>query len=111
MRGTFIDPGALRHELVLEASQPAIDALGGHSVTWLEAGIVFAGVEPVSTRSRFGADQMLEDVTHRVTIRHRDDVRPGMRFRWGARILDVVTVHDTDETGRYLVCRTREERA
>lgn len=109
MRGTFIDPGALRQELVLEAPQSTADTLGGFTVTWVEAAVVFAMLEPVSARSRFSADQMLEDVTHRVTIRHRDDVRPGMRFRKGQRVLDVVTVHDPGETGRYLVCRTREE--
>ena len=57
----------------------------------------------------FGAGQTLESVTHSITLRHRDDVSAGMRFRRGARILGIVTVHDPDETGRYLACLAREE--
>lgn len=32
-----------------------------------------------------------------------------MRFRRDQRVLDIMTVHDPDETQRYLVCRTREQ--
>jgi head-tail adaptor len=32
-----------------------------------------------------------------------------MRFMKGARIFDILTIHDPDETGRYLICRVREE--
>lgn len=108
MRGEFIDPGALRHELVLEAATLSPDEAGGHSEEWVEIASLFGRVEPVSAVSRFGADQTLESVTHRVTIRFRDDIAAGMRLRRTARVLEVVTVHDPDETGRYLVCRTRE---
>jgi len=47
-------------------------------------------------------------VTHRVTRRHRGNVRAGMRFTRRDRIFEIATVHDPDETGRYLVCRVRE---
>jgi SPP1 family predicted phage head-tail adaptor len=73
--------------------------------------MLFARIEPVSAASRFGADQMLETVTHRITLRHRPGVASGMRFRRLARLFAIVTVHDPDETGRYLVCRVREEGA
>jgi SPP1 family predicted phage head-tail adaptor len=65
-------------------------------------------MEPLSAVSRFGADQTLETVTHRITLRHRDGVASGMRFRRQARLFDILTVHDPDESGRYLVCRVRE---
>jgi head-tail adaptor len=32
-----------------------------------------------------------------------------MRFRKGVRLFEIVTVHDPDESGRYLVCRVREK--
>ncbi len=69
---------------------------------------MFARIEPVSADSRFGADQTLEILTHRITLRHRDDIGNGMRFVRKERIFDIVTVHDPDESGRYLVCRVRE---
>lgn len=111
MVAVFLDPGRLRHRLMLEAPVAAADGLGGHLVTWVEIATVDALVEPRSESSRFGADQTREETTHRVTLRHRPDVASGSRFRFGARILEIVTVHDPDESGRYLVCRTREKGA
>lgn len=109
MRATFIDPGALRTELALDQAAAEPDGIGGHTEVWSEVALVFARIEPVSATSSFGAGQTLEAVTHRVTMRHRDNVRSGMRFRRQSRILAIVTVHDPDDTGRYLVCRAREE--
>jgi SPP1 family predicted phage head-tail adaptor len=60
-------------------------------------------------RDSFGAYQTLEEVTHRVTIRHRADIASGMRLAWDMRKFLILTVHDPDETGRYLVLRTRED--
>ena len=108
MRTEFIDPGAFRQELTLEAATLAPDGAGGHAETWAEVATLFARVEPVSAASRFGADQTLERVTHRVTMRWRGDVASGMRLRRLSRLLQLVTVHDPDETGRYLVCQARE---
>ena len=65
-------------------------------------------IEPVAANSIISADQTLETVTHRITIRRREDIRSGMRFAKGPRVFDIVTIHDPDELGRYLVCRVSE---
>ena len=111
MARLFLDPGRLKHNLVLEAPETTADGLGGHLVSWVEIATVDALVEPRAQASRFGADQTREETTHRVVLRHRPDVASGSRFRFRERILEIVTVHDPDESGRYLVCRTREKGA
>jgi SPP1 family predicted phage head-tail adaptor len=105
----FIDPGRLRHELTLEECTYLPDSFGGHTEVWIEIATLFAMIEPVSARRVFGAGQSLEIVTHRVTIRWRDGIRSGMRFRKQGRIFSIVTMHDPDESGRYLVCQVKEE--
>lgn len=109
MRMEFIDPGSFRHELSLEAAELTQDGVGGHSESWSEVASIYARIEPVSANARFGADQTLESVTHRITLRYRADVVSGMRFVLGARIFVIRTVHDPDETRRYLVCRVEEK--
>ena len=104
----LIDPGQLSTELKLEAMTPAPDGAGGFAESWAEIALVFARIEPASVRDRFGAGQTLEEVTHRITLRHRAGVASGMRLSRGDRNFDIATVHDPDETGRYLVCRVRE---
>lgn len=108
MQALFIDPGRLRSELALEACVPVPDAIGGYGETWTEIATVFGMIEPVSATSVFGAGQPLETVTHRITIRHRSNVEGRMRFRRQGRTFDIVTVHDPDDSGRYLICRVRE---
>ncbi len=108
MLASFLNPGALRTELALEKAHTAPDGMGGFSEQWHEVATVFARIEPLAAQSRFGADKMLETVTHRIALRKRDGIEGGMRFRRGGRIFEIVTVHDPDESGRYLVCRARE---
>lgn len=108
MRTVFIDPGALRHEMSLQVPDTTPDGSGGHDVTWLEVATVFGLIEPVSQESRFAAGQTREANTHRITIRRRNEVASGMRLVRLTRAFDIQTVHDPDETGRYLVCRVRE---
>lgn len=109
MRSEFIDPGRLRHEVALENATLSPDGMGGHTESWTEIATVFARIEPLDVESRFGAGQTLETASHRFTIRYRADVASGMRFARADRTFEILTVHDPDETRRYLVCRTRED--
>lgn len=108
MRAKVIDPGRLRDKLALEANVPVADGMGGHADNWQPVADVLALVEPLAALARFGADQTLEETTHRVTLRWRGDVASGMRFAKAGRRFDILTVFDPDETGRYLVCRVKE---
>ena len=109
MRARRIDPGRLRRLLTLEAVTPEPDGAGGFTPNWTAIATLHAALEPVAAVPRFGADQALPTVTHVVTLRARPDVRSGMRFAAGGRVFAIETVHDPDETGRFLVCRVREE--
>lgn len=108
MRVEAVDPGQLRTELVLERVVLTPDGQGGHVEEWVAVATLFAQLRPAAARGTFGADQTLEAVTHDVTVRARGDVASGMRLRLAERIFDIVTAHDPDETGRYLLLRTRE---
>lgn len=108
MAKLLINPGALRTELSLEESQPAADGLGGFSEVWVEIATVFGQIDPIIARDEFGADQTLESVSHRITVRWRGDLKSGMRFAKLARRFDILTAHDPDESRRYLVCRVKE---
>ena len=104
----FIDPGMLRIELIVEDAIESGDGAGGVVREWIEVATLFAHVEPVRARTRYGADQLQVDITHRIIIRHRNGIFRRMRFRRGERVFSIQTMIDPDETGRYLVCETRE---
>ncbi|MAS13430.1 MAG: phage head-tail adapter protein [Nitratireductor sp.] len=109
MRVQFIDPGAFRAELSLQKATLVSDDAGGHTEAWSETATIFGFIEPVRAAAPFGAGQRHERVTHRITLRFRTGVTGGMRIVRGTRRFSILTAHDPDETGRYLVCLCEEE--
>lgn len=108
MNMTFLDPGQLTARLDLESAVETPDGQGGATLGHAVESSHWARVEPVTAELVELGHVERQTVTHRIWIRHAANVVPGKRFRKGARVFDIVTVHDPDETGRYLVCRVVE---
>ncbi len=108
MRG--FDPGSLRHRVVVESAAGAPDGAGGEAVVWDALATVWALVEPVAGGERIVAGHLAGVVTHTVTMRFREDIAGGMRVLYRGRIFRVLVAFDPDETRRYLVAKTEEER-
>jgi SPP1 family predicted phage head-tail adaptor len=96
-----LDPGVLRNELRIEAPAVAPDGMGGAIETWVEAGVLFGRIEPLSARQTFEGGQDIERVTHRIVTRRSPALASGRRLRLNQRIFRIITVSDPDETGRY----------
>lgn len=109
MATLFLDPGSLNQELVLEKSSIFIGETGELTENWSEVASLWAQVEPIGSGPRLLGEQQIPEVTHRITLRHRKDISSAMRFRKGTRIFQTLTLHDPDDTERYLVARVREE--
>ncbi len=105
----FLDPGLLTKRALIERNDPVADGSGGARDHWLEVGETSVRVEPLAARVEESLDQRIGTITHRVTLRARDSLTRGMAFRLGARRLLIRSLHDPDETGRWLVCRCEEE--
>ena len=108
MMTTFLDAGRLNQRLGLEQPVETPDASGGAEIAWTEVAVVWAALEPVGAAMRDIAQQSSEVISHRVSLRYRSDIASGWRFTRGNRTFSIITLHDPDETGRYLVCRTEE---
>ena len=102
------DAGALDQRFVLERPVTTPDGFGGQLTTWESQGAIWAAAQPVSADDAVRGGQRDEDVTHRLVVRHRRDLLAGARLRRGSRTLQVRTVRDADERGRYLVIEARE---
>jgi SPP1 family predicted phage head-tail adaptor len=109
MKPADYDPGWLRHRVVIEAPEETADGAGGATVTWMPLAAVWAAIEPVSAGERITAGRLTGIVTHRVTMRFRDDVTGGMRVIHRGRAYRILVASDPDERRRYLVARTELE--
>ncbi|MEN5276117.1 phage head closure protein [Brucella sp. TWI432] len=105
----FIDPGQLTVELALEAMHPIADGMGGYRETWVEVSTVWGRIEPISASQRDFGTRPRPEITHRILVRHREDISSDKRFRKGGRVFLLRSVRDPDESGRYLICLAVEE--
>jgi SPP1 family predicted phage head-tail adaptor len=100
--------GALRHRVAIEQVAATGDGYGGRTESWTVLATVWAAVEPLSGREYFQAQQAQAKVTHKVTMRYRSGVTPGMRVKHGSRYFGIVSVLDTGEKNRELVLMCEE---
>ena len=110
MAPLFLDPGVFNRRVALEAPVVVPDGAGGGETQWQEVRELSVRIEPLAVASRERFDQREATVTHRVLMRANDHVARGMALRAGGRRLAILSVHDPDESRRYLVCRCEEER-
>lgn len=104
----------LNRRLVLEEAQRVADGAGGHGLTWVALGVVWARVEAGAGRERAGEFVTLSSVGYRITVRAAPQgaasrPKPEQRFREGARIFRITAVTEEDAEGHYLTCFAQEE--
>lgn len=109
MRTVLIDAGSLNHEMTLEEPVATPDGAGGFTTVWTAIATVWARLEPLDPAREAWAGREAAEQTHKITLRFRNDVKQGMRLRKLMRMFPVLSVQDPDETGRFMICRTREE--
>jgi SPP1 family predicted phage head-tail adaptor len=104
-----VNVGKMRHRVTLEAPTPSRNQIGEEVQGWAAVADVWASVEPLSGRELWNAQQVQPDVTHRVRMWHRPDVRADWRLRHRGRVLNVVAVINREELNEALELVCREE--
>lgn len=101
--------GSLRHKVTIQRVSQTLDSSRQTVDLWTTLADVWAAVEPLTGRELVNAQQIQPDVTHRVRIRHRDDVTAKMRVLEGTRQLNIESVLNIEERDRelHLMCRER----
>ena len=80
------------------------DSGGGAVETWEPVADLWAMIDARSGKETVEADRLSGSRKVDVTIRHRADVAPDMRFRLGDRVLGIRAVLDEDGRRRFLKC-------
>ncbi|MCB0070019.1 MAG: phage head closure protein [Caldilineaceae bacterium] len=103
--------GRLRTPVTIQNRTITRDALGQAIESWATVATVRAEVRPTGGQERMvgGGDVPLATVTHRITMRYRDDVTPLSRLLVDGRVFDVEAA-DPQNVGRkdMLICRCVE---
>lgn len=103
--------GDLRHRVEVGRYTGGTDQWGDPvPVQWQPVCTVWAAVEALSGRLYFEAQQTAQQSDHRVTIRYRKGIEPGMVVRWDGRELEIQAVLDREGRRRWLELLCREVR-
>ena len=97
-----------RRRFVLELPQESPDGFGGVIRTWTAGPQLWGAIEMVRGDERLRADRPEQAVTHRIRLRHRDDVTAAMRLTSGPRRFRIRAAGDPDGRRRELVCLVEE---
>lgn len=106
--------GRLRRRVVtIKKNVETRNADGTHAETPIIIDTRQAHVRPMAGRELFEAQQVVADVTHKVSLRYDTvtrDIKPqDYWFEIGGRTLALLSVRDIDERGRMLECQCKEK--
>lgn len=94
--------GDYKHRIILERRT------AGSLNTWAEVDTVWAAVEPLSGNQFYQNLVATTEVTGRVRIRYRTDIKPDWRLKFGTRIFNIVGIVNPKEENRELHIMYRE---
>jgi SPP1 family predicted phage head-tail adaptor len=93
-----LDIGRMRERVTIQSPSEVRGRSGQTTLQWSNLATVWASVEGLSSRDIMQAQQANVMATHRVRIRHRDDVTHTHRIIWRNRTMEIASV--TDRMGR-----------
>jgi SPP1 family predicted phage head-tail adaptor len=95
--------GHLRHRLTIEmVTSSSKSAYGRRVFTRGDLGKVWGSVAPLSGREQQVAAQTQSRATHKITIRHRENVRPHTFIVHDGRRFEIESVLNREERGQWL---------
>lgn len=107
-----MNAGKLRHRLQLQAPIESADSVGGQNLSldenWNTYATVWGMVEPLGGREFMNADQVVQEGTHRITIRGRQPIQANHRIVYKARKFGITNPSDLEERGITLVLMVKE---
>lgn len=96
--------GSLRKQVSVQAEVLGADSAGGYTPAWTTRATVWAEIEPLSGREVLAAQHLEGRVTHRVTMRWRDDltITPAQRLLIAGRAFNIRSVLNRGERNQWL---------
>lgn len=81
--------GELNKRVTLQYQTRVSDGMGGFTIVWNDAATVFASIWPISASERIQSEKVAGEITHRIRIRHRRNIRTSWRIKFGERYFNI----------------------
>lgn len=97
--------GGLNERVVLQRREMVAEDEGGHAAIYVPMVTLWARVTPLGGGRGFAADARGVEASHSVVIRYRAACRPGDRFVYRGRNLEVLSAEDISGRRKFTACR------
>lgn len=92
----------LRHKLVLQQEIRTADDIGGYTRTWKDIVELWAEITPLSGSERMLGGKAQSELTHKIRLRYRSGIAPGMRILFDKRTFNIRSVINVQESNEIL---------
>jgi SPP1 family predicted phage head-tail adaptor len=100
--------GDLNKRITFQYQTKVPDGLGGFTVLWVDSATVFAAIWPLSAKESMADKQTSMEITGRVRIRYRANVKPSWRIKYGNRFFNIVSILNPNEANEHLDILVKE---
>ncbi len=109
MKKAAIKIGDMRHRITFQSGAEIEDEHHGHTIQWNNIATVWAKVDPVSGNEFYYSQQLKNTITHKITIRYRNDINVEMRIIFETRVMKIESMINLEEGNRFILLRCEEE--
>lgn len=102
-RDNILNPGDMRHRIILEKPTKVPDSQGGFTTTWSTQATIWAYIEPMNSRELIQAQQAQLDITTKIKIWYRSDVKAEWRLKFGNRYFNIESIINPNESNIFLI--------
>lgn len=92
-----LNPGELRHKIIIQTPTESSDSYGGFTATWATFATVWAALNPVRNREYPISLQNETRTLHKITIRYVAGLTDKMRVNFGGRIFNITSIINREE--------------
>lgn len=97
-----INAGELNKNVILQYQSITQNGYGEQDITWTDLDFVWAKIEPLTGREYFAAQQLHAEAKIKLTIRYRTGINPAMRFKYGNRAFNIVSIQNVNQANTAL---------
>ena len=101
--------GKLRNRIELQSSTTTTDSVGQQSHVWTTYTTVWATIHHLTGKETLNAQQLVAEITHRVTIRYNSSLNATHRIKYGTRYFYINFINNANERNEYqeIMCKEK----
>lgn len=101
----------MNKRITIQRSSKVPNNMGGFSLTWTDVDTIWAAIWPTSAKSATQDAQTIKEITHRIRIHFRRNVRISNRIKYKNRYFNIVSVINPNEEDEWLDILCKESAA